>query len=104
MHIILLLYNVTKRGDIMSQKTLNIRVDEKLKKQAENLFEDFGMNTTTAINIFLKAVVRQRRIPFDIAADDPFYSDTNIAYLKKSISHLNHGKGKMHDIVEVEDE
>lgn len=88
----------------MAQKTLNIRVDEKLKKQAENLFEDFGMNTSTAINVFLKAVVRQRRIPFDIVADDPFYSDTNIAYLKKSISHLNHSKGKMHDIVEVENE
>ncbi|WP_155594229.1 hypothetical protein [Clostridium tyrobutyricum] len=51
-----------------------------------------------------KAGVRQRRIPFDIVADDSFYSDTNIAYLKKSISHLNHGKGKMHDIVEVENE
>jgi DNA-damage-inducible protein J len=87
----------------MSQKTLNIRVDEKLKKQAENLFEDFGMNTSTAINIFLKAVVRQRRIPFDITAD-PFYSNTNIAHLKKSINQLNYGKGKTHDIVKVEDE
>ena len=62
----------------MAQKTLNVRVDEKLKEQAESLFEDFGMNTTTAINIFLKAVVRERRIPFDIVASEPFYSESNM--------------------------
>ncbi|MEY8764395.1 MULTISPECIES: type II toxin-antitoxin system RelB/DinJ family antitoxin [Clostridium] len=88
----------------MAQKTLNVRVDEKLKEQAESLFEDFGMNTTTAINIFLKAVVRERRIPFDIVASEPFYSESNMNHLKKSINQLNEGKGKMHDIVKVQDE
>ncbi|KAA8675276.1 type II toxin-antitoxin system RelB/DinJ family antitoxin [Clostridium sp. MT-14] len=88
----------------MALRTINIRVDEKLKEKAESLFEDFGMNTTTAINVFLKAVVRERKIPFDIAASEPFYSESNMKHLKKSIDQLNEGKGKIHDIVEVENE
>ena len=88
----------------MALRTINIRVDEKLKEKAESLFEDFGMNTTTAINVFLKAVVRERKIPFDIAASEPFYSESNMKHLKKSIDQLNEGKGKIHDIVEVKNE
>ncbi|MCC9293491.1 type II toxin-antitoxin system RelB/DinJ family antitoxin [Clostridium sp. WLY-B-L2] len=88
----------------MALRTINIRVDEKLKEKAESLFEDFGMNTTTAINVFLRAVVRERKIPFDIAASEPFYSESNMKHLKKSIDQLNEGKGKIHDIVEVKNE
>jgi DNA-damage-inducible protein J len=88
----------------MALRTINIRVDEKLKEKAESLFEDFGMNTTTAINVFLRAVVRERKIPFDIAASEPFYSESNMKHLKKSIDQLNEGKGKIHDIAEVKNE
>jgi len=43
---------------------VTIRVDEDLKKQAEELFSDFGMNMTTAYIMFLKQAVREQRIPF----------------------------------------
>ncbi|MCB2291306.1 type II toxin-antitoxin system RelB/DinJ family antitoxin [Clostridium sp. CS001] len=88
----------------MALKTVNIRIDEELKKQAEILFSDFGMNMTTAFTIFAKAVVRERKIPFEITASEPFYSETNMEHLKKSINQLNQKKGIMHDIVEVENE
>lgn len=88
----------------MAQTTINIRMDEELKKEAEKLFADFGMNMTTAVTIFAKAVVRERKIPFEIAASDPFYSETNMAYLMKSIEQLNQGKATVHDIVEVDNE
>lgn len=88
----------------MALKSVNIRIDEKLKEDAENLFSEFGMNMTTAFTIFAKAVVRERRIPFEITASDPFYSKANMAHLTKSIKQLNEGKSKIHDIVEVEDE
>jgi len=88
----------------MAQTTVNIRIDEDLKKQAESLFADFGMNMTTAFTIFAKAVVRERKIPFEITASDPFYSETNIAHLKKSIEQLSLGKGTIHDIVEADNE
>ena len=50
---------------------LSIRMDTKLKKQAEQLFKELGMNMTTALNIFLIQAVRQGKIPFEIAVDIP---------------------------------
>jgi DNA-damage-inducible protein J len=88
----------------MAQTSINIRIDEELKKQAEALFADFGMNITTAFTIFAKAVVRERKIPFEITASEPFYSETNISSLKRSIDQLNQGKGEAHDIVEVDND
>lgn len=47
-------------------KTLNLRVDAELKKQAELIFSDLGIPTSTAINMFLHSVVRYGGIPFDL--------------------------------------
>ena len=52
----------------MAQATFSIRMDETLKKQFDSLCSDFGMNATTAFNIFAKAVVRERKIPFEISS------------------------------------
>ena len=55
----------------MAQATFSIRMDEKLKKQFDELCENFGMSATTAFNVFAKAVVRERKIPFEISAPEP---------------------------------
>lgn len=52
----------------MSQSTISIRVDQALKKNFDSLCEAFGLSATAAFNIFMKAVVRERRIPFEIRA------------------------------------
>ena len=52
----------------MAQTTFSIRMDSDLKKDFDKLCEDFGMSMSTAINVFARAVVRERRIPFEIAA------------------------------------
>jgi len=78
-------------------------MDENLKKQAETLFEDMGLNMTTAFTIFTKAVVRQGKIPFEIAAD-PFYSAANQARLIRSIAQLDAGKGKVRELTELDNE
>jgi addiction module RelB/DinJ family antitoxin len=44
-------------------------MDEQLKSDLDKLCEQFGMNTSVAINIFARAVVRERRIPFEITAN-----------------------------------
>lgn len=54
----------------MAQATFSVRMDEDLKQQFDALCSQFGMNMSTAINIFARAVVYQRRIPFDISAPD----------------------------------
>ena len=88
----------------MAQTNINIRMDEELKKQFDKFCSDVGMTMTTAICVFAKKTVREQRIPFEITAEDPFYSDKNIERLTKAIADLNNGKGTEHDIMEVEDE
>ena len=45
-----------------------MRVDETLKKSFDNICDDFGFTSTAAITVFMKTVVRERRIPFEIKA------------------------------------
>ena len=54
----------------MAQATFSVRMDENLKREFDSLCTDFGMNATTAFNVFARAVVRERRIPFEIQASD----------------------------------
>lgn len=54
----------------MAQATFSVRMDEDLKKQFDTLCNEFGINTSTAINIFARAVVLQRKIPFEISAPE----------------------------------
>ena len=78
----------------MATTSITIRMDENLKRQAETLFDDMGLNMTTAITIFAKAVVRQGKIPFEIAAD-PFWSEANQAELQRRIDEIKNGSAKM---------
>lgn len=55
---------------VMAQTTFSVRMDEVLKKQFDGLCQEFGMNASTAINVFARAVVRQRRIPFEISSPE----------------------------------
>ena len=55
----------------MGQATFSVRMEEGLKNDFDRLCEEFGMSMTTAINVFARTVVRQRRIPFEISAPEP---------------------------------
>lgn len=87
----------------MAQTNINIRIDEKLKKEFDKFCSDVGMSMTTAFCIFAKKTVKEQKIPFEITAD-PFYSTENIKRLEKAINDLNNGKGSKHEIMEDEDE
>ena len=59
----------------MPQTTFSIRMDSDLKKNFDKLCEEFGMSMTTAINVFARAVVREKRIPFEVSsASAPAYA------------------------------
>ena len=52
----------------MALSTFSVRMDDTLKKQFDSLCFDFGMTASTAFNIFARAVVRERKIPFEITS------------------------------------
>ncbi|GHV73957.1 DNA-damage-inducible protein J [Spirochaetia bacterium] len=86
----------------MAQTNINIRMDESLKQQAESLFSELGMNISTAFNIFVRQVIRQKKIPFEISADsDPFYSESNMKVLLQSIKEADEGKLTAHELIEI---
>ncbi len=55
----------------MPQTNINIRIDENLKRDFDNLCSDIGMNMTTAFCIFAKTAVREQRIPFELRTGNP---------------------------------
>ena len=52
----------------MSTKSITVRVDEETKTQAEAILEDIGINVTTLFNACLKAVIREKRVPFALVS------------------------------------
>lgn len=89
----------------MAQANLSVRIDEQDKKSFETFCTETGMNVSVAINMFIKTVLREHRLPFEIKAD-PFYSESNIKYLEKIVADINSGKAKLveHDLIEDDDE
>lgn len=53
----------------MSTVNLNIRTDKEIKEKAENIFQELGLNMTTAINMFLRTSIRENGIPFELKID-----------------------------------
>ena len=89
----------------MAQATLTARVDAADKVNFDAFCSNVGINTSTAINMFVKAVLCENRIPFEITQNqDPFYSDVNITHVRRSVQELRSGKGTAHELIEVEDE
>ena len=89
----------------MAQTTITVRVDSSDKSQFDSFCSNVGINTSTAINMFVKAVLRENRIPFEITqTSDPFFSESNMAHVRKSVQELRAGKGTVHELIEVDDE
>lgn len=93
--------NYRKGVMIMAQAMINFRMDEELKKSMEETCRDLGLSMTTAFTIFAKKMTREKRIPFDVSVD-PFYSESNMAYLKKVVEDIECGKAVLaeHELIE----
>ncbi len=82
---------------------VTIRMDEGLKRQSEAVFDEMGLTMTTAITLFIKAVIRENRIPFEIRVD-PFFSASNQARLRAAAEDMDARRNTaQHELVEVND-
>ena len=71
----------------MSRQTnLNIRTDADIKASAERIFEQLGLNMSTAVNIFLRQSIRQGGLPFEVKLDIP--NETTAAAIREGKSIL----------------
>lgn len=55
----------------MTKKNMTIRMEPELKAEAQKIFSSLGMDMSTAINVFLKQVVRLKGIPFELRLEEP---------------------------------
>lgn len=55
----------------MATTSMNIRMDSDIKRDAQQIFAELGMDMTTAVNIFLRQAIRQRGLPFEVKLDAP---------------------------------
>lgn len=84
---------------IVANVNVNFRLDKTVKDDMERACNDMGLSMSAAFTIFAKKVARERRIPFEVSAD-PFYSESNMEFMRRGISDLNAGKGSEHELIE----
>ena len=85
----------------MATTMVNVRMDGDTKRDMEAVCKELGMSMTTAFTLFAKKVGREKRIPFEVSIDQ-FYSEENLAHLRRSVAALNEGHGTAHGLVEDE--
>ena len=74
----------------MANVNVTIRMDEDLKKQAENLFSDFGLSLNAAMIMFTKQAIREQRIPFEITRNTVSLApDNSVASVSKELIDQN---------------
>ena len=67
----------------MAQAAFSVQMDETLKRQFDALCEDFGISAATAVNLFARAVVRERRLPFSVQASGETPNAETLAALEE---------------------
>ncbi len=78
---------------------LQIRLEDSLKLQAQNVAESMGLDLTQAVRLFLHQMIRENGLPFRPTAD-PFYSEKNIRHLEKVVDDLNTRRNTVfHDLI-----
>ena len=88
------------QGDNMANTHIHVRIDYDTKKQAQQILGDMGLDITTAVNMFIKQVVRNRSFPF-LPSTDPFYSESNMAHLMSVKTDADVGINMaVHDLIE----
>lgn len=76
---------------------ISLRIEDDVKKKAEEVCADIGLSLSAAINIYLKKLGREHCIPFEVSAD-PFYSAENMDRLRKSVSQMESTGGTIHEV------
>lgn len=76
--------------------SVSFRIDTDLKNQADTLFNNLGLNMTTAFNMFLRQAVREGRIPFEATINVP-NSDT-VAAILETMQLINNPNTKTYDV------
>lgn len=85
----------------MAQATLSVRLNAMDKHCFEEFCKSAGLNVSTAINMFVKAVIKRQEIPFAITGD-PFHSEENMDAIREALAEVKAGHYTVHEPIEVD--
>lgn len=85
----------------MEQTNMTIPMDVETKEEFERLCNDVGLDAVTVLTLTVKQAIRKNEIPI-ITKGDPFYSASNMDFLREGVKELNAGKGIHKTIAELE--
>ena len=93
-----------ERSVIMAQATVSARIDSKDKERFDEFCNNVGLSASAAINMFIKSVINEHRIPFEVREPTARYNAkaSDIEALIKGIKQLNAGKGIVKTLEELE--
>ena len=82
----------------MESLTLNVRVDANDKKGFEQFCNSVGMNVSTAVNMFIKAVLREQKLPFEVKSntkEEIIYNKLKEAELEMNSTETRYSIGEV---------
>ena len=98
---------------------MNVYVDDMTAARAKELLDEFGLTLQTAVDVFLRQMIREKEIPFSIgmtyderkrlqeieekAEYDKYFSGANLEHILQSVQQFKEGKVIVHDLIEVEE-
>ena len=84
----------------MAGTHIHVRIDDEIKRQAQLILNDMGLDISTAVNMFIRQVVINRSFPY-LPSADPFYSESNMSHLTKVKADADAGRNMViHDLIE----
>jgi len=86
----------------MAQATISARIDSKDKERFDQFCENVGISASAAIYMFIKNVINEHKIPFEIREPRAAYSAKNMEFLKESADELKAGKVVVKTMEELE--
>ena len=84
----------------MSNTTYNIRIDSKVRKQADALYKSMGLSLSSAINLFLRQSIIQGKLPISEVIAEPVYADALLRDAAEIDTALADGTAKVYDSLE----
>ena len=87
----------------MAASTIQIRIDSKLREDAESFLTGAGLDMSSAVRLFLRQMVIRQHLPFEVVSEnpDPFWSKANQRRLAESSRSLERGEGQVHELIEA---
>jgi DNA-damage-inducible protein J len=85
--------------------TFSVRMDADIKEQLDHFCNAVGMNTNTAINMFARVVVRDKKLPFEVSLKkEPLAGEAWLTEMRRRIKEIESGKTTLHELIEVQED